>query len=111
MLASQLGAFKNFFMISKEKQNTPQPPLSRPRSAPLIERAPLPIVEVQGRNHLVSYVNSAFCTLLNSPRKDLIGKPFCDIVPGGEECMPILDKIYESGEAVTLSHDAESEPA
>jgi len=43
----------------------------RSRSVPIIERAPLPIVEVQGSVHLVSHVNSAFCLLLGiSSRHD-----------------------------------------
>jgi len=34
-------------------------PAPQSRSAMIIERAPLPIVEVQGSAHLVSHVNSA----------------------------------------------------
>jgi len=33
-------------------------------STPIIERAPLQIVELQGSEHVVSHVNSAFCRLL-----------------------------------------------
>src|SRR6187551_1368598 len=87
------------------------PPELHPRSAPIIERAPLPIIEVQGAEHLVSYVNSAFCSLLEKPRKDLIGKTFAEIVPKGEECVPILDRVYQTGEAVTIAKEDESEPA
>ena len=71
------------------------------RAAPIIERAPLPLVEVQGRQHLVSHVNSAFCALLGKSRAEVIGKQFCDIVPGGIECVPMLDRVYEDGRAIT----------
>lgn len=94
-----------------KKKITPSLPDLRARSAPIIERAPLPIVEVQGSKHIVSYVNSAFCSLLEKPRKDLIGKPFRKIVPGGDECVAYLDRVYQTGEAATLAKEDESEPA
>src|SRR5579872_2577072 len=80
------------------------------RAAPIIERAPLPIVEVQGKAHFVSYVNSAFCALMGKKRRELIGKPFAEIVYGGDKCVPILDHVYETGEAATHAYEDESEP-
>ncbi|MDQ3414066.1 MAG: PAS domain S-box protein, partial [Verrucomicrobiota bacterium] len=77
----------------------------------IIERAPLPIVEVQGSAHMVSHVNSAFCRLLGKSRTDLVGKSFADIVHGGNQCMPILDRVYQTGEAATLAQEDESDPA
>ncbi|ATC63138.1 hypothetical protein CMV30_03740 [Nibricoccus aquaticus] len=81
------------------------------RSAPIIERAPLPIVEVQGTAHTVSYVNQAFCRLLAKTRGELIGNSFDQIVPGGNECLPILDLVYQTGEAHTHAHDEHAEAA
>src|SRR6185369_1368395 len=81
----------------------------RSRAAPIIERAPLPLVEVQGSAHFVSYVNSAFCILMGKTRKELIGKPFPEIVHGGDECVPILDRVYQTGEAATHARPDESE--
>ncbi len=80
-------------------------------AAPIIERAPLPIVEVQGKAHFVSYVNAAFCALVGKKRKDLIGKPFAEIVSGGEKCVPILDQVYETGEGATHAYEDESDPS
>lgn len=79
------------------------------RSAPIIERAPLPIVEVEGAAHVVSYVNSAFCRLLGKTKGELVGHPFAEIVPGGHECVPILDRVYETGEAATHAHEVDTE--
>jgi signal transduction histidine kinase len=90
-------------------QTDPAPDL-RSRSAPIIERAPLPIVEVQGSAHIVSYVNSAFCTLVGKTREELIGKPFGEIVCGGEDCVSILDRVYQTGEAATHAHEDPSDP-
>ena len=71
------------------------------RSAPIIERAPLPTIEVQGSTHRVFYVNPAFCRLLGKTREELIGKEFSEIVPGGAQCLPILDSIYLTEQGVT----------
>jgi signal transduction histidine kinase len=71
------------------------------RAALIIDRAPLPLVEVQGLEHFVIHVNSAFCTLLGRERAELLGRPFCEIVPGASACMPLLDHVYKTGQAVT----------
>ncbi|MEO5717089.1 MAG: PAS domain-containing protein [Chthoniobacterales bacterium] len=83
---------------------------ARSEAAPIIERAPLPIVEVRGSEHRVFYVNAAFCKLLGKSKADLIGNPFAEIVPGGGECAAILDQVYETGEAATHAHEHDSEP-
>jgi PAS domain S-box-containing protein len=75
----------------------------RSRAAPIIERAPLPLVEVQGNAHFVSYVNSAFCTLIGKNRNELIGKTFAEIVHGGDECVPILDRVYQTSKLPVIS--------
>lgn len=86
---------------------------SRHRAAPIIERAPLPIIEVHGSMHIVSYVNPAFCLRLGKSQVELVGKRFAKIVPGGSECLPILENVYQTGEAVTHAYevDAETNPA
>jgi signal transduction histidine kinase/CheY-like chemotaxis protein len=83
---------------------------SQSRAAPIIERAPLPLVEVQGSGHVVIHVNSAFCALLGKDRAELIGQPFCDIVPGGDVCVPLLDRVYETGQSVTHTLEDDGSP-
>lgn len=75
----------------------------RNRAAPLIDRAPLPIIEVTGASHAVTYVNAAFCRLVGKAPAELIGNSFAQIVPGGDECLPTLNHVYETGEAATLA--------
>ncbi|MDB6066987.1 MAG: hypothetical protein JWR26_3195 [Pedosphaera sp.] len=99
----------DFMSVKATKGKTGPMSGLRSRSAPVIERAPLPIIEVQGNTHVVSHVNSAFCTLLGKTKGELIGKPFAEIVPGGEECLPILDRVYKTGEAVTHAREDDSE--
>ncbi len=93
-------------------ENQEQPNL-RSVSAPIVERAPLPIVEVQGSGHIVSYVNSAFCRLIGKTREELRGIPFAEIVPGAHECVPILESVYQTGKAAThaLVDSCDEEPA
>ena len=77
-------------------------------SAPVIERAPLPLLEVQGSAHTVVYVNSAFCSLMGKTRDELVGHPFAGIVPRGDACVAILDRIYVTGEAKTHAQQGDS---
>lgn len=72
------------------------------RAAPIIECAPLPMVEVEGPLHLVCFVNPAFCRLLQKTPAELIGKSFGEIVRNGEACAALLNRIYETGEYQTL---------
>lgn len=66
-------------------------------AAPVIECAPLAMVEVEGPDHVVCFVNPAFCRLLNKRREDLLGKPFSAIVRQGDRCVPLLDRVYRTG--------------
>ncbi|MEO6995019.1 MAG: PAS domain-containing protein, partial [Lacunisphaera sp.] len=79
---------------------TPAPELQS-LVAPLIERAPLPMVEVEGPRHLVCFVNAAFCRLLGKNREEIIGQPFDRIVRNGEKCGVLLDRVYQTGEFET----------
>jgi signal transduction histidine kinase/ActR/RegA family two-component response regulator len=103
-------------------ENNPQAPeTARPthgtatdllaRSVPIIERAPVPMVEVIGPTHLVFQLNAAFCHLLGKPKGELIGRRFADIAPGGDECIPILDRVYKTGEAITHTREDEANRA
>ncbi len=78
-----------------------------------IDGGPLPIVEVHGPEHTVAYVNPAFCRLAGRSREALVGHPFADLVPGGRRCLPLLDRVYQTGEPISLEQhvDADAEPA
>ncbi len=89
------------------------PPALPSRSAPIIERAPLPVIEIEGSTHVVSYVNSAFCSLMGRSRAELVGKSFAEIIPRGDECLPLLTRVYQTGEALThvQEDDSKADPA
>ena len=93
----------------------PAPKAARPfnavnRGSPIINRAPLPFVEVRGSTHGIMYVNSAFCRLLGKSPAELIGRRFAEIVPAGDECLPILDRAYQTGEPFTHAGQVDAEP-
>lgn len=71
----------------------------------LTERSPLPVAAAEGLTHIVRYVNPAFCRLVGKANEELIGSPFALAIPEGEEngCLSLLDRVYHTGEAETLS--------
>jgi signal transduction histidine kinase len=85
---------------TNNRGSTPTP-ASQSLTAPIIECAPVPMVEVEGPLHIVCFVNAAFCRLLQKTRAELTGKSFGEIVRNGEACTTLLDRIYETGEFQT----------
>jgi PAS domain S-box-containing protein len=63
------------------------------------ELSPQPMVAVEGTTHIVRHVNSAFARLVGKDTAELIGRPFAEAVPEGEEngCLPLLDRVYRTG--------------
>jgi len=86
-----------------EPQNTirPETEMLRKCCCAIAEASLLPVAEVEGSTHILRYVNPAFCQLTAKPKEELIGHAFSDIAPAGEQCLASLDRVYESGRAVT----------
>lgn len=76
---------------------------------PVLDRAPLPIVAVEGARHIVAYANSAFCRLMSRGLEELIGHAFSELAPDHDGCLKLLDRVYRSGEPETCKEDSESE--
>jgi signal transduction histidine kinase len=68
---------------------------------PMAEASPIPTAAVEGMDHVVRYVNAAFCASIRKQEQDLIGKPFAEAVTAGDECLSLLDRVYRSGQAET----------
>jgi signal transduction histidine kinase/CheY-like chemotaxis protein len=62
-----------------------------------LDHAPLPMATVEGERHIVQYVNPAFCRMLDQPADQLVGKPFCEILPEKDDCVAMLDRVYRTG--------------
>jgi PAS domain S-box-containing protein len=65
----------------------------------------------EGRAHIVRYANSAFCRLCGIEREQLVGIPFAEAVPEGEEnaCVALLDRVYRMGQTEMLPYQNHTE--
>jgi len=61
------------------------------------EHAPLPMVAVEGAEHIVREVNSAFCRMIEQPKEQLVGKFFRELLTATDECVTLLDRVYRTG--------------
>jgi len=59
--------------------------------------SPMPMAGLGGSLHTLRYVNLAFCLLTGKSKDELIGTAFCDITPGTNECMLLLDRVAKTG--------------
>ncbi|MEJ7709538.1 MAG: histidine kinase dimerization/phospho-acceptor domain-containing protein [Pyrinomonadaceae bacterium] len=63
------------------------------------ELSPQPMVAVEGTTHIVRHLNAAFSRLAGKKATELIGRPFAEAVPEGEEnkCLSLFDRVYRTG--------------
>jgi two-component sensor histidine kinase len=72
-------------------------PMPADLSSPWLEHAPSPMATVEGATHEVRDLNPAFCRLIGKARREIVGKPICDLLPKDHECLALLDHVYHSG--------------
>lgn len=63
----------------------------------VFEGSPLPLAAVGGDQHIVRYVNPAFCRLADRGKDELIGIPFAEIVPD-DASLTSLARVFRTGE-------------
>jgi PAS domain S-box-containing protein len=63
------------------------------------ELSPQPMVAVEGMTHIVRHLNTAFARLVGKEAIELLGRPFAEAVPEGEEngCLSLFDRVYRTG--------------
>jgi two-component system, NtrC family, sensor kinase len=88
----------------QEKQEFELPDLCRL----VAECSPLPMAAVAGAGHIIRYVNPAFCLLTDRTREELIGKAFSHTAPTGGECLALLGRVYQTGQAE--AHSGQEDP-
>ena len=83
---------------------------SEPASV-FLESAPSPMAATAGAGHIVTFANPAFLHLIDKPMEQLIGKPFCEVMPAMHDCAALLNRVYLSGrpEKHTEQPDSKSE--
>jgi two-component system NtrC family sensor kinase len=60
----------------------------------------------EGRSHSVRYANPAFCTLVGKASGELIGRDLTEILPDGNECLALFERVYRTREpASQAAHD------
>jgi signal transduction histidine kinase len=74
----------------------------------VFDRSPLPIATLAGSDHIVRYVNPAFCRLADKSKVELIGHSFAESMPRNG-CLPLLDRVYRTGEPETHTEPEGSE--
>ncbi|MDP9130519.1 MAG: PAS domain-containing protein, partial [Candidatus Binatota bacterium] len=74
-----------------------QPPDLWSLGLAITEHAPSPMATVEGASHIVRYINPAFCRLLDKPSEQLVGIPFCEMLPERDECVTLLDRVFRTG--------------
>jgi len=93
-------------MRPKERSANPQPGVHlRPdwerdvsgMGPSMLDTSPLPIAALAGSNHIIRYINSAFCRLALKTKDELIGKPLIEVVRW-EGCLALLNHVYSTGE-------------
>ena len=74
----------------------------RPVMYDILDLARLPMAIMDGAAQIVCYVNSALCHLAGKSREEMIGKPIAEVLPEGDGCLVLLDRVYRTGK--TESH-------
>ncbi len=61
------------------------------------DASPMPMAAVDRTEHLIRYVNVAFCLLTGKPKHELLGKSFAGIAPCADGCLALLDEVSQTG--------------
>ena len=87
--------------------------LSSELSSGCFDRSPLPMATVEGAKHIVRYVNPSFCRLTGKTSDELVGTPFCAMLPETDDCLVLLDRINRTGqpETYTKLSSSDTDPA
>jgi signal transduction histidine kinase len=65
---------------------------------------------VEGDSHIVTYVNPAFCRLMDKTPEQLVEKPFAEALPTKGECAALLDRVLRTGKPERHSEQDHSKP-
>lgn len=65
----------------------------------LFNQSPGFMCVLTGPNHQIEFANPGFFSLLGN--RDIVGESMLDLVPGDQDFIALLNRVYESGEAYT----------
>ena len=65
---------------------------------------------VTGAAQILSYVNAAFCQLTGKTKEELAGMPCAELMPEGDECLFLLERVYRTGDAESHTEQEHAKP-
>jgi signal transduction histidine kinase len=74
----------------------------------ILDTLPLPMAALAGSNHILRYVNSAFCRLACKTVDEVLGKPLVEVV-AWEGCLALLNHVYRTGEVMIQTEPERTE--
>jgi diguanylate cyclase (GGDEF)-like protein len=75
----------------------------------VLDSARLPIAVMNGSAKILSYVNSAFCSLIGKNADEMVGLPFAKLMPD-DACLLLLDQVYRKGKCETHVEQTHGKP-
>ena len=73
-----------------------------------IDHSPSAMAMLGGVDHIVRYVNPAFCELLCRSETEMIGIPFRQIIAQQNQCLAVLERVLRTGKAESHTEEAQS---
>jgi diguanylate cyclase (GGDEF)-like protein len=70
----------------------------------------LPMAVMNGARQIICYVNPAFCHLAGLSREEMIGKPCAELLPKGDKCLLLLDRVYRTGNPESHTEQESAKP-
>lgn len=68
--------------------------------SPVFESASSPMAKTEGPRHEISDVNDALALLIGKSRAELLGRPFCELLPQSQDYGTQLDAVFATGDPV-----------
>jgi diguanylate cyclase (GGDEF)-like protein len=76
----------------------------------ILDFARLPMAIMNGAEQILCYANPAFCCLAGKSREEMIGKPCAELLPPGDECLALLDRVYHTGNTESHTQQEHAKP-
>ena len=70
----------------------------------------LPMAVMNGSRQIICYANPAFCRLTGKSREELIDMSCAELLPEGDECLLLLDRVYRTGNPESHTEQEHAKP-
>jgi nitrogen-specific signal transduction histidine kinase len=83
---------------------------SQPSKYDVLDLARLPMAIMEGATQIVCYANAALCHLAGKSREEMIGRAFAEILPAGDQCLLLLNRVYHTGKSESHTEQVYADP-